>query len=396
VLIMTLLTILFWFNPVIWLYRRTILRVHEYQVDNVVSSESSSGEYSLLLAKTALVRNGFFLAHPFNQSFILKRINMINKLKSSIGAWKLMALAVTVLAFAVVIACTDQVSQSGESPVSQEMPEEVRARLSVLESQYPGVKFDVVKLDGPDTKPLWSKPNQGLVFLGVGTKDGHWAIVRRKLSEEEILTSADESAFPIFGMEEYYKQLAQVLSYPDDARRKGIEGKVFVEFVVQEDGKLTDYKVLQGIDDECDAAAMTAIMQLGDWSPGRQKGKAIRQRIVLPIVFRLQQAPREVLTKVDEPATPAAGIAAFGQRISQVLEYPDDARKKGIEGKVFVEFVVKEDGKLSEFKVVKGIDPDCDAAAVKAMMQMEAWKPARHNGKAVAQLMVFPIYFKLN
>ena len=68
----------------------------------------------------------------------------------------------------------------------------------------------------------------------------------------------------------------------------------------------------------------------------------------------------------------------------------------GVEGKVFVEFTILEDGLLTDFKVLKGVGAGCDAEAMKALAQMDAWKPGLVDGKPVAQKMVLPITFMLN
>jgi TonB family protein len=104
----------------------------------------------------------------------------------------------------------------------------------------------------------------------------------------------------------------------------------------------------------------------------------------------------EVFTIVEESATPEGGFPVLYEYIAANLKYPQEARMKGIEGKVFVEFTVNKDGTLQDIQAVKGIGAGCDAEAVKVMNGSPKWKPASQRGKVVRQRMVLPINFKLN
>lgn len=91
----------------------------------------------------------------------------------------------------------------------------------------------------------------------------------------------------------------------------------------------------------------------------------------------------------------------FDDYISKFLDYPEDAKAKGIQGTCDVSFVVNEEGNVTMVQVEKGIRPDMDASAVKVIQRMnqyfseEPWAPAYHNGKNVASRLHVPITFKL-
>ncbi len=89
------------------------------------------------------------------------------------------------------------------------------------------------------------------------------------------------------GIQEVYKHVSTRMQYPKEARKKGIEGKVFVEFVLEKDGSVTNVKVIKGIGGGCDEVAMDAISSLQKWKPGKQRGKPVRQRMVMPLIFKL-------------------------------------------------------------------------------------------------------------
>jgi len=110
------------------------------------------------------------------------------------------------------------------------------------------------------------------------------------LEEEEtetIFTIVESPAEPIGGMQAFYKYVGDKIKYPAQARRMAIEGKVFVEFVVNKDGSLTDFKVVKGIGAGCDEEAVRVLLTAPKWKAGKQRGNPVRQRMVLPIYFVL-------------------------------------------------------------------------------------------------------------
>ncbi|MDW8287053.1 MAG: energy transducer TonB [Flammeovirgaceae bacterium] len=105
---------------------------------------------------------------------------------------------------------------------------------------------------------------------------------------DEIFEIVEEGAEPIGGMSAFLKWVAENIKYPAQARRMNIEGKVVVQFVVDKDGSLTDIKVLRGIGGGCDEEAVRVLQKAAKWKPGKQRGKPVKQRMSLPISFKLQ------------------------------------------------------------------------------------------------------------
>ena len=104
---------------------------------------------------------------------------------------------------------------------------------------------------------------------------------------DEVFLVVEESAAPQGGMQAFYEYVGKKLKYPAQARRMGIEGKVFVEFVINRDGSVQDVKAIKGIGAGCDEEAVRVIQSAPSWKPGKQRGKPVRQRMVLPITFKL-------------------------------------------------------------------------------------------------------------
>lgn len=104
---------------------------------------------------------------------------------------------------------------------------------------------------------------------------------------DEIFMVVEDQPTPQGGMQAFYEYVGKNLEYPAQARRMGVEGKVFVQFVVNTDGSLTDVKAIKGIGAGCDEAAVEVVKSAPKWNPGKQRGRAVRVRMVLPITFRL-------------------------------------------------------------------------------------------------------------
>jgi len=122
------------------------------------------------------------------------------------------------------------------------------------------------------------------------------------------------------------------------------------------------------------------------------------ETVIEEVVF--EEAPEEeevdeIFTIVEDQPTPEGGMSAFYQFISKKLKYPAQARRMGIEGKVFVQFVVDKDGSLTEVQAVKGIGAGCDEEAERVIKSAPKWKPGKQRGRSVKVRMILPITFKL-
>ena len=144
-----------------------------------------------------------------------------------------------------------------EVPDEEEIEEEIKVNLDIEVTQDTKVEEIVVKAEEP------------------------------KEETDEIFTIVEESAAPKGGMGAFYKYVQDKMKYPPQARRMGIDGKVFVEFVVNKDGSITDVRAVKGIGAGCDEEAVRVVQSAPAWTPGKQRGKPVKQRMVLPITFKL-------------------------------------------------------------------------------------------------------------
>jgi periplasmic protein TonB len=114
--------------------------------------------------------------------------------------------------------------------------------------------------------------------------------------EEEVIDEAPldflkVESMPSFPGGEYERRkfLAENLKYPQMAKESGIQGKVYVSFVIEPDGSITNVEILRGIGGGCDEELVRVIKLMPKWIPGKQRGKAVRVQYNMPIKFTLQQ-----------------------------------------------------------------------------------------------------------
>lgn len=112
-------------------------------------------------------------------------------------------------------------------------------------------------------------------------------VVEEEVSEVEIFTVVEEAPSYPGGDEARIKFLQENIKYPQMARESGIAGTVYVTFVVERDGNVTDVKVMRGIGGGCDEEAIRVIKAMPKWNPGKQRGKPVRVQFNMPIKFTL-------------------------------------------------------------------------------------------------------------
>jgi TonB family protein len=250
-------------------------------------------------------------------------------------------------------------------------------------------------------------------FLGVAQKD---SITIDDDFEELVVPvipepSIDEAIFEVVeqmpefhgGQDSLALFISKHLRYPKGAEEFEKEGKVYIKFVVEPDGRITNPRVLKTFDSECSKEALRVIkLTSGKWKPGTQRGKPVRVNVVQPVTFKLSEAtpqtkePDEVVYQMVEtmPKYPG-GDEEMYKFISKHLKYPKKARNNEIEGKVFVQFMIDKEGNVTRAKVLKGIGYGCDEEALRVVNKMPKWKPGTQRGKPVPVMFTLPFNFKL-
>jgi TonB family protein len=242
VLILELLTILQWFNPFIWLLKRSIRENHEFLADHgVLKPGVSSAAYRLLLLGSSYELQPV-IANNFNYSLIKIRIKMITQIKSSKTAALKLSLGLMVTAALLMSFAFDKETYTIQDNQSVNQPTE-----AVVSNQQ-------------ETKQ---------------TKDQVYKVVEQMPE----FPGGDLALRTYIGKE---------VKYPDDAIKAGIQGKVYVTFVVSKDGKVINPKIIRSASPRLDKEALRVIGSMPKWIPGKQKGKNVDVSYTLPISFALK------------------------------------------------------------------------------------------------------------
>lgn len=243
VLMVELLRAVFWFNPVIHLLKSRITEVHEFLADSQATRKINVEDYSRLLTLQIFKNFDFTLSNNFHKSQVLKRIRMLKNTNSK-SIWLNVALLIPAMSLLIFILSCDVNIDNEVFPKTGNLSE------NNAKSEAEVVENETLELD-------------------------------------EVFTIVENQPTPNGGMTAFYEYIQQNLKYPAQARNLGIEGKVFVEFVVGPDGKLTQVKAVKGIGGGCDQEAERVISNSPKWQPGLQRGEAVNVRMILPITFKL-------------------------------------------------------------------------------------------------------------
>ncbi len=126
------------------------------------------------------------------------------------------------------------------------------------------------------------------IQAAVEVKYGTVEVEEEEVEEQQIFQVVEEMPEFPGGMGECMKFLGKNIKYPQISQENGVQGRVIVQFVVNQDGSIVDPVVVRGVDPYLDKEALRVIAMMPKWKPGKQRGKAVRVKFTVPVMFRLQ------------------------------------------------------------------------------------------------------------
>lgn len=284
VIILELLSVFQWFNPFMWMLNRAIRENHEFLADQAVLSDGvSRGEYKSLLLNQ-FIGGQLVIANNFNYSLIKNRIKMMSKIKSS-------KIAITKITFGILVAAALIVAFACEQ---KESIENVQPEEQVIKVTFQG---DKLKIDGTsaDVEKLKSMFSKGSGFEVITDSLGNTLLAKKENIQIKMVSPNDEIFFIVEEMPEFpggemalRQYIASAIKYPEIAQEKGIQGKVYVTFVVGKDGSVVNCSIARGVDPSLDKEALRVVNALPKWKPGKQRGKEVNVSYTVPINFVLK------------------------------------------------------------------------------------------------------------
>lgn len=216
----------YWFNPVIWFYRKELKAVNEFFADKkVLDNIPSINQYKEELFALAFNLSGGELTNSFN-SLLKRRLIML----------------------------------------STKSFKERKYRLAFY---IPVILLAVLSLN----------------FMTTGNSS---MIINLNYQQDSVYTEPEVMPEYPGGQKVLIDYMINNIKYPEVEKKAGIQGKVLVEFVIEKDGSITNVKVKEGVHEGLDAEALRVINGMPKWKPGTAKGEPVRTEMILPIMFALK------------------------------------------------------------------------------------------------------------
>ena len=342
-----------WFNPAVWLLKRELEAIHEYEADSATLRQGfDARQYQLRLFEAAAGVKYSSFTNNFTNCSTKKRIIMMMKKQTS--PWALLkALYVLPVAFAAVavISCT--------SPKENEV--EVTDSGVTITTKGEGYPMLVIVLpDGTEISPV------GELWAEEYNKDNSGFLKYFNLNAENIESieiKKGEEAKAAYG-------------------EKGANGVIL--FRIKEKSKTEILNALTKLAKEKDADEPLKV---------NIKYEGIKEHSI-----NAQQSTLtgdEIFQVVEEQPMFPGGMQELMKYLQKEMKYPKEAQDKGIQGRVIVQFVVNKDGSICEANVVKSVDPLLDAEALRVVNAMPHWTPGKQRGEPVRVRFTIPVAFHL-
>ena len=374
ILFAEVMMILQWFNPFIYLYKKELQSLHEYQADrDVVATGVDKKNYMMLILQQCTAVDFSGMSNNFSLILTKKRIKMITRNEKAKGLWwRLLAtlpvLAVLLIANTKVAAqdASNKLSNSAnDKPITVEMGkfeiyDDDGNPFQLSDTVIYNEDGSYVKCESiDDVDPKTGEPCKKFMITthnADGTPNGnmnlHWELDGDmtqytaepfSITEESLETllgglstlvdaPVKDSVYNIVeempefpgGVEAMMKYVADNVKYPQEARDKDISGRAFVSFVIEKDGSVSNVEVKRGIGGGCDEEAVRVISAMPKWKPGKQKGKPVRVNYMMPLNFKLDDGQPAKSVKKEKANNPDMTPDKYGvyQIVEEMPQYP--------------------------------------------------------------------------
>lgn len=303
ILFTELFAIVFWANPFVWLLKREVRLNLEYLADNnVLAGGTDSKKYQYHLLGLAYRKNVATISNNFNVLPLKKRIKMMNKKRTKRIAKVKYALYIPLAAALLVVSNIETVARDIAN-VAKAMP---MAKASVKQEKMVDLSFSnkaTVAVESrknvQSTEAIERKDNK----MEVQADNRNSEMSAQKVEETtEVANEESVEKGPKKSPKKVYEHienmptfngnlnqwLLQNMKYPVEAINKKEQGKVIVQFIVSENGEVSEPKIIRSVSPALDKEACRIVLAMPKWNPGKLKGKPVAVRYMLPITFRLQ------------------------------------------------------------------------------------------------------------
>lgn len=446
ILLLTLVQMLQWWNPLAYMLGVSLRDLHEYEADDYVLRRGVSARaYQILLIKKAVGYGSYTFANNFNHSLTKKRITMMRRSKSNPWMRSKALYVIPVAALALSAFATPEIVSPAEGvlsePESKGMENYLTGQAGGAENQQNAAIVEILRspvagnrlpaeatyyvdgekmergiavrriVDGREVVLITRKGADGKETVTVVGSNKNNAVDEAKAllrqegvqqlnvkneganDNDSIYNVVSENAEFPGGDVACMSWLGKNLKYPEECRKKGIQGRVVISFVVNKDGSIVDAEVVRSPHPALAAGGLRVIRSMPKWKPAKENGKIVRSRFNIPIMFRVNMGKISESAQPQKPQSPQpltdeqkAVQDWFGTQpalmthLMKNTRYPKECQEQGFQGKVLVSIAVEKDGSVS----VEGSEYKPASSKNDASVVMTAYKNA--DGAQAAKL----------
>lgn len=396
-------SIINWFNPIIFIYKKEIVQIHEFIADEEAAKHMDcKSQYAILLFNNALGINPNNLTNNFfNNSILKRRIKMLNKTKSSKTGLLKYGLSAPLFALMLIFSAASVANQRTDLILDAE--ELLKPLISINNLTKDDVNnIDELKTNNSTLLKETSNPSKS----------------DQKLQKDDFTN--------------LWNHLGKNLRYPASAKDNNITGNEFVSFSVK-GGKISNVKITKALQNDIDLEVLRTFELFnesvqaidGEYSmaigfqligtesklpPPPPSGKMGNTYFLGAISVTgytsskntdkdvVRFPPPEVVfdySEADVAPTFEGGMKGWAEYLQTNLKFPEEARKNKITGKVIVSFITSTSGEITDIKVLRGIGHGTEEEAIRVLKESPKWNPGIKNGKPVNVLWTLPISFAL-
>jgi TonB family protein len=307
-----ILRILNWFNPLVYVYQSRISEVHEFIADSIVVKTNKKEHYQLLLSQVFQTQHISFINPFFKSSLIKKRIVMLQKSKSKkVFQLKYLVLIPLVAGMLIYTSCEGESNNETETNTTDtffkahvgvimevndlnNLTEEESKKKEEFLSKAKNSNENAIYLinDKKGNSIKMNVDETGIVSVDIHTSetdyDNELSVPFDVVEEVPVFPGCEDAEDKRACFQKaMYKHISKNFKYPEEAQGQGIQGKVNLLFIIQEDGSIDGLK-MRGPSPLLEDEASRIISKLPIMTPGKQKGKTVKVPFSIPITFKLK------------------------------------------------------------------------------------------------------------
>lgn len=357
VLLLTLVQMVQWWNPLAYMAGISLRDVHEYEADDYVLRQGvSASAYQMLLLKKAVGYGSYTFANNFNHSLTKKRITMMRKSKSNPWMRSKALYVIPVAALALSAFATPEIVSPIEGmvsePESKGMENYLTGQAAMEENRQNAATMEILKtpvagnrlpadatyyvdgekmergiavkriVDGREVVLITRKGENGketVTVVGSSKNDAvdeAKALLRKEgvqqlnvknegaNDKDSIYNVVSENASFPGGDVALSDWMRKNMKYPEECRKQGIQGRVVISFVVNKDGSIVDLETVRSPHPALAEEGLRVVKSMPKWEPAKEGGKVVRSRFNIPIMFRLDGGKKTQYTSPQKPQSP--------------------------------------------------------------------------------------------